>query len=304
MPERNENSNITYRFLSRRDFNRLHQTFLAAFADYFVPFHLSATQFENHLAQNSVDLNLSVGAFCEREMVGFTLNGFGAWNGRRTAYDAGTGVTPSFRKRGIGKQMFDFMMPRLRQSNVEQILLEVITKNDQAVRLYRRLRFRETRTLGFFEQKTPFVFDPKMKTGIEIRELKNPDWQFLKTFWDAETSWQNSAEAVEKSSTSKIFLGAYLENVCVGYIVADRSSAVISQFAIDKNQRRKGVASRLLADAQLIIEDGKKMRVSNVDYSLKNAFAFFKHANFEETLSQFEMIKNLSASENDKDFAA
>lgn len=293
MPERNETSKINYRYLSARDFVRLHKTFVEAFSDYFVPFQLSEKQLENHIAQNSVELNLSVGAFVENEMVGFTLNGFGAWNGKQTAYDAGTGVVPNFRRQGLGKTMFEFMLPKLREIKVEQILLEVITENKNAIRLYRQIGFEETRKFGFFEQQKTPVFTAKNENRIEIREITNPDWRLLKTFWDKNTSWQNSVEAVCRSLSPKIILGAYFGDKCVGYAIFNQNSGITEQLAVDKNHRGKGVASAILPQIQSRLGKEKKIRVSNVDYGLSNVFEFLKKRGFNKTLSQLEMIKVL-----------
>jgi ribosomal protein S18 acetylase RimI-like enzyme len=293
MPERNKTSKINYRYLSNLDFAALHKTFVEAFSDYFVPFQLSEKQLENHVAQNSVELNLSVGAFTEKEMVGFTLNGFGAWNGKQTAYDAGTGVVPKFRGKGLGKGMFEFMLPKLREINVEQILLEVITENKNAIRLYRNIGFEETRKFGYFEQEKASVFDAKNENCREIREITNPDWHLLKTFWDENTSWQNSVEAVCRSLSPKIILGAYFGDKCVGYAIFNQSSGITEQLAVDRSYRRRGVASEILPAIQSRLEKEKKIRVSNVDYALGNVFEFLKNRGFNKTLSQLEMIKVL-----------
>src|SRR5215212_8168194 len=93
-------------FLSGSAFDLLHDKFIEAFSDYFIPFSLSKDQFRNHLLINAVDLDQSVGCFVHGTMVGFSLNGLGEWSGRQTVYDAGTGVVPGFRRRGVSRRMF------------------------------------------------------------------------------------------------------------------------------------------------------------------------------------------------------
>jgi ribosomal protein S18 acetylase RimI-like enzyme len=282
---------INYRFLSPPDFNALHAAMLEAFSDYIIPFRLSETQFENHIAVNAVDINRSVGAFINGKMVGFTLNGFGLWNGKSTVYDAGTGVVPAFRGKGVAAKIFDFMLPALRRSGGEQILLEVITENEKAARLYRKMDFRETRRLLLFErQKSP---DYSSKTDFIIREISAPDWELLKTFWDGKTCWQNSIEAFKRSLTRKIVFGAFRKETCVGYGVVYLKSGNLAQIAVDKNYRRRGVASRLLSEMQKAVGENKPLRAGNVDENLKCAVDFLKNRSFTETLSQFEMIKTL-----------
>jgi ribosomal protein S18 acetylase RimI-like enzyme len=282
---------VNYRFLAEKDFTALHAAFLEAFADYIVPFKLSESQLENHVATNAVDLNHSVGAFADGKIVGFSLNGFGRWNGKSTAYDAGTGVIPAFRGTGVAARIFEFMTPALKQSGVEQILLEVITGNEKAVRLYRRLGFRTTRRLLIFEQ--PTACSDVSKSEAIVREIAAPDWNLLKTFWDGSTSWQNSVEALKRGLSQKHVLGAFIGEIVAGYAVVFPKSGSIAQIAVNKNYRCRGVAAALLSEMKRISKKDKPLHISNVDANLDATVKFLKNRNFKHTLSQFEMIKPL-----------
>ncbi|MEZ5427767.1 MAG: GNAT family N-acetyltransferase [Pyrinomonadaceae bacterium] len=282
---------IDYRYLSDEDFVQLYQTSLEAFSDYLVPVNLTQLQFKNHLAQNAVDLTRSVGAFFEEKLVGYTLNGFGLWEGKKTAYDAGTGVIPEFRKKGIGRAMFDFFLPHLRQHGIEQILLEVIEGNERAIRLYRKLGFEISRKLLFFEANRKI--DLPLRKDFEVREIQNPDWNLLKTFWDGKTSWQFSPDSVERKLLPKMILGAHFDGKCVGYGVLYQLSGVVAQFAVDKRFRGKGVASTLLIAMQNRTENDKTLRFGNVDSRLTGLCEFFKNLGLNQTMSQFEMIKTI-----------
>src|SRR5882724_8964151 len=120
---------IAYRFLSDADFIPLYHAFLKAFSDYQVNMNVSEHRFRDRLVRDGVTLNRSVGAFAEKEMIGFSLNGCGRWQGRLTAYDAGTGILPTYRGRGLGQDLFGYMMPELKKAGVEQCLLEVLSTN-------------------------------------------------------------------------------------------------------------------------------------------------------------------------------
>ncbi|HLM01845.1 MAG TPA: GNAT family N-acetyltransferase [Pyrinomonadaceae bacterium] len=286
---------INYRFLSPDDFAALHAALLEAFSDYIVPFQLTETQFKNHIAVNAVEINRSVGAFgADGKMVGFTLNGFDSRSDEATAYDAGTGVIPGFRGMGIAREIFEFMTPVLKQNGVRRILLEVITGNEKAVRLYRRMGFQETRKLLLFEERKRL--DDSSKADFVVREITAPqpaDWNLLKSFWDGNTSWQNSVEAVERSLSKKIVLGAFSRERCVGYGIVFPESGSVAQLAVDKNHRRKGIGSLILNQMRQAAGKDKPLRAANVDDNLKDAVSFLKNRNFGETLCQFEMIKQL-----------
>lgn len=286
----NKTLEINCRYLKDSDFSELHATFLDAFSDYFISFQLSEEQLKNHIALNSVDLSRSVGAFSEDKMVGFTLNGFGEWNDKKTVYDAGTGVIPAFRHQGIGRRIFDFMTPQFRAAGYEQMLLEVISENVNAIRLYEKLGFQKTRRLLYFERRAPFDFEPQ--TAFEMREISNPDWHLFEKFSDGQTSWQNSATAM-RQTPRKVILGAFAGDECVGCGIFFPKTGSIAQLAVAREHRRKGAASAVLAEMQTRIGKDKNLKASNVDETIESAVAFFKKRGFSETLSQWEMIKIL-----------
>ena len=85
----------------------IHDAFTRAFSDYLVPMKLSALQLAELHRRRGVRLDLSVGAFENDELVGFTFNGLDEWSGATTGYDAGTGVAPSARGQGLSTVMLE-----------------------------------------------------------------------------------------------------------------------------------------------------------------------------------------------------
>src|SRR5262245_26208857 len=182
---------VTYRLLADADLIPLYNCFLAAFSDYLVDMQMSREQFEQRIARDGVRLEISAGAFDNEKMIGFYMNGAGLWQGKQTAYDAGTGVIPGRRGDGVSKELFAFLVPRLQEVGIAQYLLEVLSENDRAVALYRKLGFVETRVLTVLRSNEP----PKSvdaSPGVSIRHVEKPDWTLFESFWDGYPSWQNS----------------------------------------------------------------------------------------------------------------
>ncbi|HEV7642362.1 MAG TPA: GNAT family N-acetyltransferase [Pyrinomonadaceae bacterium] len=294
MAEVKENSSFTCKFLNESYFQELLKTFLEAFSDYPVPFQHTEEQFRRHLLGNAVDLNLSVGCFTGQKMVAFSLNGFGPWNGRPTAYDSGTGTIPEFRRRGAGRAMFEFMMPILQGRGVEQILLEVITDNEKAVNLYRALDFEETRKLLVLKAEQPLKFERELPEGVEVREIVRPDWDLMQGFWDGEPSWQNSPAAIERTREVKKIVGAFIADKCIGYLIFSGDSGKIAQLAVAKENRNRGTGTLLLSELQKNTNEKNSLQVINLDESLTGAVRFFQNRGFTESLNQYEMIKFLT----------
>lgn len=277
-----------YRLLTTADFHPLYECFLEAFSDYQVDMQMSEEQFRQRVVRDRVELESSAGAFDGDRMIGFYMNGRGAWDGKQTAYDAGTGVVPDFRRRGVAEELFDFMVPQLKERGITQYLLEVLTGNERAVALYRKIGFEEVRRLAVLRSKA------MMKTsgdvpGVSIRRLEEPDWDVFCAYWDGKPSWQSSIDAVECVGDQREIVGAFVDEHCVGYGIVHQPSGLLMQLAVAPAFRRRGIGRRILA----ALSGEGILKVNNVDEELKGTLAFFKANGFEIVLGQFEMMRVL-----------
>ena len=293
MDKGNETDLIECRFLDDGYFQRLHDAFTEAFSDYVIPFALTEIQFRNHLNLTGVDLTRTVGCIEDARLIGFTLNGFGDWEGRPTVYDAGTGVVPDQRRRGVSESMFEMMLPTFRKAGVEQCLLEVITTNTGAINLYEKLGFQKIRRLALLQCDRKVNDSLENRPAIEIREIEIPDWNQLESFWDGKPSWQNSIDAVTRSQGMRRILGAFEAGKCVGYIVFSPKFGRIAQIAVSKYHRKRGIGTALVRAVQNETADGFSMQVINIDTSLSEAMGFFINRGFYERLNQHEMVKSI-----------
>ncbi len=293
MDKGNQTSLRKCRFLSNEDFQRLYDTFTEAFSDYVIPFALTEIQFRNHINLTAVDLERTVGFVENDRLVGFSLNGFGSWHGRQTVYDAGTGVVPDCRRRGISEAMFEMMLPRFKDLGIEQCLLEVITTNSGAIRLYEKLGFEKVRRLALLQCDGQIDIPSHEPPDIEIREIEQVDWQVFTSFWDGDPSWQNSVDAIKRSNQLKRIFAAFDSDVCVGYIIFSSKFGRIAQIAVSKNNRRRGIGTALLKVLQDETVDGYSLQVINIDTSLDTAMQFFTKRGFYDRLNQHEMVKSM-----------
>ncbi len=276
---------ISYRLLSASDLIPLYHCFLDAFSDYQVDMQMSQPQFEQRLARDGVQLDLSAGAFDGARMIAFYMNGVGAWRGTQTVYDAGTGVVPSHRRQGIAKELFDFMVPRLKEAGIVQYLLEVLTSNHSAVALYRKLGFVEVRSLAVLRAQES---GRGSTAEISVRRME-PRWELFESFWDGYPSWQNSIDAVERLAVERVVIGAFAADECVGYGVVFRSTGNLMQLAVAPAFRRRGIGSRILS----ALTESESLKVNNIDERLTGTLAFFEANGFQVVLKQFEMSRML-----------
>ena len=277
-----------YRLLTAADFHPLYECFLEAFSDYQINLQMTEEQFEQRVKRDGVELELSAGAFDNERMIGFYMNGRGMWHGQDTAYDAGTGVVPAYRRSGVAIQLFDFIAPRLKERGIKQYLLEVITSNERAVALYRKLGFEETRTLAALRANEAVKTAGDVE-GVSIRQMDEPDWDVFCAYWDGEPSWQNSMDAVERIRNQCQIVGAFVDEKCVGYGIVFKPSGILMQLAVAQEFRRRGIGGRILAS----LSGDRVLKTNNVEEKLKGTLEFYKACGFEIVLRQFEMIRSL-----------
>jgi ribosomal protein S18 acetylase RimI-like enzyme len=277
-------------FLGEEHFTPLFDTFTEAFSDYVYPFALTENQFRNHLLLNGVDLRRTAGYFADGRLVGFTLNGFGDWNGLSTVYDAGSGVIPSHRRRHICESMFDMMLPRFKADGIRQCLLEVITSNTGAIRLYEKLGFQVRRELALLQCDGGIREPAPVSKDVEVVPLENPDWDIFSSFWDGLPSWQNSPTAIDRSAKNKTVIGAFVEGRCVGYMIYSSTFGRAAQMAVHKDHRHEGVGTALLQAMRADTAEGYSMQVINIDKGMPHAMKFFRDHGFYERLAQYEMV--------------
>lgn len=285
-----------FTFLSERQMPTLHDAFLKAFADYLVPIQLDWKQFQSKVKREAIEPAFCVAAYAGDEMAGFILTGLGEWQGRPTAYNAGTGVLPQFRGYGLTRQLYAFMLPKLLQSGIEQCLLEVIQENAAALRSYKAVGLKVTRPLDCFRTfKEELLLKAEKPEEITIAPASNPEWNTYRSFWDVGPTWQNTVQSIRRSPDEKMILEARDKHQSlVGYIVAFTANGAIAQIAVDPNWRGNGVGTALLREA-VKLTTASSMMLLNVDTAAAGFISFLKRRHFNRILGQYEMLMPIVA---------
>ena len=280
------------RSLEKISFERIFKAFAAAFADYDI--QLNADELKTMLKRRGFNPDLSFAAFEGEEIVSFTLNGTGNFNGQRMAYDTGTGTLKAFRGKGLATDIFSYSIPYLKEANIHYYLLEVLQHNTKAVSVYRKIGFEVTREFNYFiwenEEFNNEVKYSDSPYSIEAIDLKKHD--SIPVFWDYYPSWQNSFKSIQRAPEDFICLGAFNDQELLGYCVFEPNSGDITQLAVSKVFRRKGIGSLLVQEASKSNRNSKT-KLINADVSCDSIVEFLKVKNIEATGKQFEMIKKL-----------
>lgn len=283
---------VEIKSLANIHFDVLFESFAKAFADYEI--QPDKTELQKMLHRRGFVPSLSFGAFDNGTLVSFTFNGIGFFNGIKTAYDTGTGTLKEYRGQGLASKVFNESIPFLVEAGIEQYLLEVLQHNTSAVSVYRKQGFEVAREFNYYVQQMLDI-TPNTKSihkDYSICEVKLSDLADISNWWDFTPSWQNSFEAINRKPEDFVVVGAMSHNVLVGYGILEPSSGDITQIAVDKNHRRKGVASAILKEL-LKRNSYTSVKFINADISCIVITKFLQENGIQLKGKQFEMIKRL-----------
>lgn len=284
---------IEIKSLEKTDFDIIYEGFSSAFIDY--EFQPGYDGLWAMLKRRGFDLKLSFAAFDGEKIVSFVLNGIGHDAGRRTAYDTGTGTVKEYRGRGLAGAIFEHSIPFLKKAGITQYLLEVLQHNDKAVSLYKKQGFEVRREFNYFFQKKSDVNCEVKPSAFSIKKIEigiDDEIQPVASFWDFKPSWQNSFASVERAGGGFICLGAFDKDKLIGYCIFEPSAGDITQLAVCKEYRRKGVGT-LMLNEMLKLNKSDRIGTVNTEQSCDSITQFLKSKNIGLSGKQYEMIKRL-----------
>jgi ribosomal protein S18 acetylase RimI-like enzyme len=278
------------RSLADVSYDAIYQAYHEAFAEYEVL--LSKDQFWVMINRRGYNPSLSFGAFDGDRLVAFTLNGIGYFDGKKTAYDTGTGTLKEYRGRGLAARVFNESLPHLKNAGVEQYLLEVLQHNPSAISVYKNVGFAATRELSYFKTDAANLTSlrPLLPLGLFFERVDLSSTPDMETLWDFTPSWQNSFDSVKRQLNDFRFIGVYDCKRLVGYGIFEPYTGDITQIAVEPSYRRRGVGSAILAK---LLEENRcnEVKAINVEPKSIATEAFLVAVGIPQIGKQFEMIK-------------
>lgn len=281
---------MVIRNLGHTGFDTLFCAFERAFADYEI--HFEKEEVRSMLQRRGYNPKLSFAAFVNDDIVAFTLNGIGIFNGIPTAYDTGTGTLKEYRGQNLAGTIFTHSIPFLKEAGVRQYLLEVLQNNEKAISVYRRMHFETTREFDCFRQTIERLDNQNVNAGCLVEAVSLDAIRQSQSCCDFTTSWQNSIESIERGMSELTCLGAFLDRKMVGHCVFDVQTGDLTQIAVRRDYRRKGIGSRLLQEAAGQMKTDF-IKVLNIDSETPTMPAFLQNRNIPLASKQFEMVLSL-----------
>src|SRR6185369_6605635 len=148
-----EFTKLEIRRLSTCSFDEAVQAWNEGFQGYFFDMTLSLDRYLSRLRREGLSPEFSLMAFCDGTPAGFLLNGIRTNAVPGVAWNGGTGVSPQFRGRGVGKALMRATAGLYQQLGVQFATLEAISTNNPAISLYRQFGYEVVDRLVFFSHK-------------------------------------------------------------------------------------------------------------------------------------------------------
>jgi len=264
--------------LSNISLDNLLDSFLLAFENYFVKMPSDRNYYKERWEAAKVDFNLSYGMFDKDKLVGFIIHAIDKRSGVYTAFNTGTGVIPGYRGKRIVKSIYEYALKDLWLNGIEKSTLEVITKNDIAIRSYESIGFKVCKKYKCYDGEIKI----EKKDAFELKEieLKNIDWekfpnqQFYSWDFQKETILERNYLAFQVLNNKEI----------ESYFIISPQNLYLAQFDL-LNDENKGW-NRLFSAIKKV---SGTIKVINVDERLKDKLDILSLVELENTVDQYEM---------------
>jgi ribosomal protein S18 acetylase RimI-like enzyme len=142
---------ISFRPASSFTLDAYADIFTRSFAGYYYPMTMTTQGMAAHVRIENIDLHRSVILMAGDEPAGqatLAIRGDRGWCG-------GFGIAPAFRGRGYAELLFVEFLAQAQQAGVRQVTLEVLTKNERALKTYTKAGMKIVRETRLFEWVDP-----------------------------------------------------------------------------------------------------------------------------------------------------
>jgi GNAT superfamily N-acetyltransferase len=231
----------------------------------------------------NVDYNLSYGLFDQGKLVGFIIHAIDKRNGIVTAFNTGTGVIPEYRGKKIVKSIYNYALHDLAKHGIQKSTLEVITKNNIAIKAYEGVGFKISKNFKCFEGEIKIENDEEFE--VEQIALKNINWNTLPN--QQYYSWDFQKETLLKGNNS--FFQVLRNKKPESFFIINSDTNYIAQF--DMLQTKNKGWNRLFTAINKQVSGN--IKIINVDERLEDKLNYINSIGLKHLVDQYEMELNI-----------
>ncbi|MBR9923084.1 MAG: GNAT family N-acetyltransferase [Bacteroidetes bacterium] len=268
--------------LENIEFDIIAACFLKSYEGYYVKVPTDKNYYKRRWEMAKVDYALSYGMFDGENLVGFIINAIDNRNGKKVAFNTGTGVIPGYRGKRIVKSIYDFAVPDLKNSGIAKCSLEVIVENIKAIKSYQSIGFDVCKKFNCFSGEIKLNSNEK----IELNEVDYNAFDWEKMPNQDLYSWDFNSEVLKNGDYKYFHLikGGLVES----YFIVNPKNEYLAQFEILK--KSDGCWNRLFRGIKQV---SSSIKIINVDTRLNRKIDFINSIGLSNTVNQYEMEMNI-----------
>lgn len=269
-------------FLSINDGNieEIVKTWNKGFSDYIVPVNMDIESFNKRNNMLNISYEDSVVYLKEDKYIGVILIAYSNFLKEKVAWIGGMTVIKEYRNKNIASKMLKYAFEKAKANKCDKVILECISSNIKAKKLYEKMGFKIIDELSFSNIK----IKSNIKKTLDIEFLENN--KDLKIYENQKVSFQNR---IRENKNIKIIK---INNENQGYIYYEKleKEIIIRQISEFKKFNLEIIENII----EKLLEDNRNMEIKLVNYNRNtNTFKLFKEYGLEESLFQYEMQKYL-----------
>lgn len=268
--------------LASTPFNDLIDCFLKAFEDYFVPMPTEVSYYQKRWNMAGVDFNLSFGMFDADKLIGFIIHAVDTRNGKKIAFNTGTGVIPEYRGQRIIQQIYDYAFPILKKQGFTHSSLEVICENERAIKAYENVGFRICKK--YYCYSGTFSLEKNNSTVLKQVVFSDIQWNYYNS--NNYYCWDHQKETLQNSNYS--YYQVFYHTNKIGFFVIDVKTGYLSQFETITNSDIEWYQL-----FQGIQEVNNTLKINNVTDHFKMKLKILNTLGLQNSINQYEMEKSI-----------
>jgi ribosomal protein S18 acetylase RimI-like enzyme len=258
--------------------DELATVFNNAFSDYMVEVYFTKASLMEYIRRHDLDIGRSLVVEADGLLVGLLLCG----EDGDTTWNAGMGVHPRWRSRGMGSQLLDTWLDASRGAGLGRALLEVIKQNMLAMNLYTSRGFMEIRAYQGFEGRPTWNRGP----AIHPEDVERVRPSELMDVYRKGHSWQKRPEVVQRLDGFVALRTAGGAPEGEGYLIQETVAGMMYIFDLTPNR-----AGRALLEHEVRRDAPRLVRMVNAIDLVEEDF--YRQLGFRPWIRNVEMVAQL-----------
>jgi len=284
-----------FKTLDEFSFKQASQLFNKGFDGYLIPMSPPLDTFVGRFGNEGLSSDCSVVLLEDEVPVGFVIQGIREVDGRKVSWNGGTGIIPSHRGKGLGRQLMEGAERVLRERGVQISTLEALAKNEPAIRLYQSVGYEIVDQLLFLEQEG--VID---ETPVNIESERFPAFQAIgASIFNSIVPWQIDPSITPKVG-GEVVVAKRDQDIIAAVLFRKRQiygkeTEGITLFQTFAEESEEGMSAlKALLEEALEFNQPIKRTTYNFQTGDGRAVEYLKQIGFKETnISQVFMVKEL-----------